>query len=142
MKARIAFLTAALIALLAAAGLRLGASEGAVQWEALPKPGMVELFYDEGVDPETRLFFQQLNVEVREAPPHTSFDVFVKGKHLGQLVTDAFGVAQLEIEREDVIAGSDGRPRRRIDTGDVCEVVSDGRVIADTFEIAPPPADD
>ena len=137
MKTRSLIFLLALALPLFATSIQLVASEGTVQWEALPKPGVVELFYDEGVDPETRLFFQTLKVEVKSATPSTMLSVYVKGKYLGDLYTNMAGNAEFEIEREEVQAGSDGRPVKRINTGDVCEIVSGTRTMIDTFEIVP-----
>ncbi len=112
---------------LAAAGTtKVRAYEGELEWESVPRPGIVNVNYRERPDGDQMR--QRLIVTIQNAAPHTSFDIFVESRYIGNVTTDRFGAAELDIRKRNVWKGPDGRPRanRRVDEGDMCYVHAAG----------------
>jgi len=127
---------AALLLAVVPAAKRSFASEGELEWESVPKAGVITVTYKEGTDPATGLLHQNLTIKVVGAEPAAPLVFVIKGRTIGTLVTDADGRATLVRDIQGVLPGPDGRPpvHRRIDVGDDCTVLTTtGRILSDTF---------
>jgi len=115
--------------------LPVRASNGELEWEAVPRPNTVTVRYIEGANPATGLLYQILLFQVVNGPPNTTFDLVIKDRRLATLQTDPFGEVSFEMQLVDVVPGNDGRPpvNRRIDTGDTCSLVAEGRALLSQF---------
>ncbi len=114
------------------------ASEGELEWESVPRPGIIVVRYNEGIDTETGRVHQNLRVRIFDAPADSVYEVFVKDRRIGVVRTDNEGSGELIIDRT-VSASRDGRPpvRRRIDTGDRCVVKNGELLVWDVFARIP-----
>src|SRR3712207_6133156 len=83
-----------------------------------PTPGGVGMgaAADGRADYRERDGAMQLNVEVEDATPNTSFTIKVSGNTLGTITTNSFGIAELELNTND------GQVVPRVLRGDVIQI--------------------
>jgi len=110
------------------------ASEGALEWESIPDPGIVWVKYREQLDTETGKVRQRLEVFMEDAVPDSEYLVVIKGREL-RVQTDDKGQARRVADRRIRVPEGHRRPpqERRIDTGDRCEVHHGAEVVAGVF---------
>ncbi len=125
---------AILVALLAGFSQPAQANDEDRFWDAAGSQGGVTMKAKYKESPENGFVDQTLEVQIDNAPGNIKVNVFLNGRRIGSMVTDAQGTGHFRLDRLRNVPGADGRPQGpRINDGDVISVGGGNQKINGTF---------
>ncbi len=124
-----------ILALVAAFAQPALANEDDRFWDASGSLNGVTMKAKYKESPDNGLLDQTLEVQIDNAPGNIQVGVFLNGKRIGVMVTDARGTGHFRLDKLRVVPGNDGRPTGpRINDGDVISVGGGKQKIKGTFQ--------
>ena len=122
------------IAILASVAQPALANEGDRIWEASGMAQGVSMKAKYKESPENNLVDQTLEVQIEDAPANLLVNVYLNGRRIGSMTTDAFGTGRFRLDKLGNVPGPDGRPQGvKINDGDVISVGPGGQRVSGAF---------
>lgn len=130
----VSLLTVAMLAAMAFLTPAARANDRDKIWETSAQQGATSMKAKYVESPENGALEQDVEVQIEDAIPNTTYVVTIDGKRIGRITTNGIGDGRLVVHRFPVQPGPDGRPvGPRVEEGSVLTVKTRGQSLSGTF---------